>query len=179
MGRVGTQIYTIYMCEYRILRGYEEAGTVADYKVELPDGTGFAFSGQVSTKIDSAAVNAALTFTATISLNSDTPLYVVIEGDAVTESSCQKGTQPVSGGRAVQVSGIRLISNTNSEAVMARLKGYYAKALKVKLRTPWVPGMDCGTRISVPTRFGPVVGNIRRMDIDLTGGLLANVEVVA
>ena len=56
---------------YRILRGYEEAGTVADYKVELPDGTGFAFSGQVSTKIDSAAVNAALTFTATISLNSD------------------------------------------------------------------------------------------------------------
>ena len=108
-----------------------------------------------------------------------TPLYVVIEGDAVTESSCQKGTQPVSGGRAVQVSGIRLISNTNSEAVMARLKGYYAKALKVKLRTPWVPGMDCGTRISVPTRFGPVVGNIRRMDIDLTGGLLANVEVVA
>ena len=54
-----------------IKRGYEEAGTVADYKVELPDGTGFAFSGQVSTKIDSAAVNAALTFTATISLNSD------------------------------------------------------------------------------------------------------------
>ena len=42
---------------YRILQGYEEAGTVADYKVELPDGTGFAFSGQVSTKIDSAAVN--------------------------------------------------------------------------------------------------------------------------
>lgn len=107
------------------------------------------------------------------------PLEVVIQGDAVTESSCQKGTQPVSGGRAVQVSGIRLISNTNSEAVMARLKGYYAKALKVKLRTPWVPGMDCGTRISVPTRFGPVVGNIRCIDIDLTGGLLANVEVVA
>lgn len=56
---------------YRTLRGYEDAGTVADYKVELPDGTGFAFSGQVSTKIDSASVNAALTFTATISLNSD------------------------------------------------------------------------------------------------------------
>ena len=56
---------------YRTLRGYEEAGTVADYKVELPDGTGFAFSGQVSTKIDSTSVNAALTFTATIALNSD------------------------------------------------------------------------------------------------------------
>lgn len=107
------------------------------------------------------------------------PTHVITQGDLVTESSCQKGTQPDAGGRAVQVSGIRLISNTNSDAVMARLKGYYAKALKVKLRTPWVPGMDCGTRISVPTRFGPVVGNIRRMDIDLTGGLLANVEVVA
>lgn len=56
---------------FRTLRGYEDAGTVAEYKVELPDGTGFAFSGQVSVKLDSAAVNAALTFTATISLNSD------------------------------------------------------------------------------------------------------------
>ena len=56
---------------FRTLRGYEDAGTVAEYKVELPDGTAFTFSGQVSTKIDSAAVNAALTFTATISLNSD------------------------------------------------------------------------------------------------------------
>ena len=56
---------------FRTLRGYEEAGTAADYKVELPDGTAFAFSGQVSVKIDSASVNAALTFTATISLNSD------------------------------------------------------------------------------------------------------------
>lgn len=107
------------------------------------------------------------------------PLEVVIEGDAVTESSCQKGTQPDAGGRSVQVSGVHLISNTNSEAVMARLKGYYARSLKVKLRTPWIPGMDCGTRISVPTRFGPVVGNISRMDIDLTGGLLANMEVIA
>lgn len=107
------------------------------------------------------------------------PTHVITQGDLVTESSCQKGTQPDANGRAVQVSGVHLISNANSEAVMARLKGYYAKALKVKLRTPWVPGMDCGTRISVPTRFGPVVGNIRRMDIDLTGGLLANVEVVA
>lgn len=31
---------------YRILRGYEEAGTAADYKVELPDGTAFTFSGR-------------------------------------------------------------------------------------------------------------------------------------
>ena len=108
-----------------------------------------------------------------------TPLYVVIEGDKVTESSCQKGTQPDAGGRAVQVNGIRLISKDNADAVMERLKGYYAKALKVKLRTPWSPGLDCGARISVPTRFGNVTGNISRMDIDLTGGLIATVEVIA
>ena len=97
----------------------------------------------------------------------------------MTESSCQKGTQPDAGGRAVQVNGIRLISKDNADAVMERLKGYYAKALKVKLRTPWSPGLDCGARISVPTRFGNVTGNISRMDIDLTGGLIATVEVIA
>lgn len=56
---------------YRVVRGLEEAGDVVDWKVDFPDGTGFAFSGEVSTAIDSAAVNAALTFTATITLNSD------------------------------------------------------------------------------------------------------------
>lgn len=56
---------------YRILRGLEEAGDVAYFQVSFPDGTKFAFSGQVATAIDSASVNAALTFTATITLNSD------------------------------------------------------------------------------------------------------------
>lgn len=106
------------------------------------------------------------------------PLYIVVSGDKVTETSYSKGAASGSG-QAVSVSGIHLITVVNADAVKARLQSYYAKSLKIKLRTPWVPGMDCGTRISVPTRFGPVVGNIRRMDIDLTGGLLANVEVVA
>lgn len=56
---------------YRVVRGLEEAGNVVEWKVTFPDNTTFAFSGEVTTAIDSAAVNAALTFTATITLNSD------------------------------------------------------------------------------------------------------------
>ena len=56
---------------YRIVRGLEEAGNAVEWKVTFPDNTTFAFSGEVTTAIDSAAVNAALTFTPTITLNSD------------------------------------------------------------------------------------------------------------
>ena len=56
---------------YRVVKGLEDAGKVVDWKVTFPDGTSFDFSGEVTTKIDSAAVNAALTFAATITLNSD------------------------------------------------------------------------------------------------------------
>lgn len=56
---------------YRVVRGLEEAGNAVEWKVTFPDNTSFAFSGEVTTAIDSAAVNAALTFTATITLNSD------------------------------------------------------------------------------------------------------------
>ena len=56
---------------YRLCRGLEETGDVVDWKVEFPDSTTFEFSGEASTAIDSAAVNAALTFTLNITLNSD------------------------------------------------------------------------------------------------------------
>ena len=56
---------------YRVVRGLEEAGNVVDWKVTFPDNTEFAFSGEVTTAIDSASVNNALTFTANITLNSD------------------------------------------------------------------------------------------------------------
>lgn len=56
---------------YRIVRGLEESGEVVDWKVEFPDGTGFEFSGEVSTATDSQSVNSAITFTANITLNSD------------------------------------------------------------------------------------------------------------
>lgn len=56
---------------YRIVRGLEEAGSVVDWKVTFPDNTEFAFSGEVTTSIDGASVNNAITFTANITLNSD------------------------------------------------------------------------------------------------------------
>lgn len=56
---------------YRVLKGLEGAKEPTKFQVALPDGTKFSFSGFVSVKMDSAAVNAALTFTANISLNSD------------------------------------------------------------------------------------------------------------
>lgn len=56
---------------YRILKGYETAGTIAWFQVELPDETTFTFSAGVVCKIDSAGVNAPLTFTASLTLNSD------------------------------------------------------------------------------------------------------------
>lgn len=56
---------------YRIVRGLEEAGKVVDWKVTFPDNTEFAFSGEVTTSIDGAGVNNAITFTANITLNSD------------------------------------------------------------------------------------------------------------
>ena len=56
---------------YRVVKGLENSEKITNWQVTFPDGTKFAFTGQVSTQIDSAAVNAALTFTATITLNSE------------------------------------------------------------------------------------------------------------
>lgn len=56
---------------YRVVRGLEEAGKVVEWKVTFPDNTEFAFSGEVTTSIDGASVNNAITFTANITLNSD------------------------------------------------------------------------------------------------------------
>lgn len=53
---------------YRVLKGFE--GDLTPFKVEFPDGTKFEFTGYVTCKISSAGVNAALTFTATVALNS-------------------------------------------------------------------------------------------------------------
>lgn len=52
---------------YRVLKGL--TGTNF-YKITFPDGTTFAFSGECTCSMDSAAVNAALTFTANIALSS-------------------------------------------------------------------------------------------------------------
>lgn len=56
---------------YRVCRNLEETGGFVEWKVEFPDTTAFLFTGEASTAIDSAAVNAALTFSLNITLNSD------------------------------------------------------------------------------------------------------------
>lgn len=56
---------------YRVLSGLETAGTVAAFEVSLPDGTKFQFSAGVSNKLDGVGVNAPLTFTSTLTLNTD------------------------------------------------------------------------------------------------------------
>lgn len=56
---------------FRVLRGLEESGKIVEWKVEFPDGTGFAFSGECTVAPTDGAVNAAITFNLTISLNSD------------------------------------------------------------------------------------------------------------
>ena len=56
---------------FRVLRGLEESGKIVEWKVEFPDGTGFAFSGECTVAPSDGAVNAAITFNLTISLNSD------------------------------------------------------------------------------------------------------------
>ena len=56
---------------FRVLRGLEESGKVVEWKVDFPDGTGFAFSGECTVAPSDGAVNAAITFNLTISLNSD------------------------------------------------------------------------------------------------------------
>lgn len=56
---------------YRIIRGLEDADTVADWKVSFPDETEFTFSGMVSTKVSGAGVGDVVTFTAVISLSTD------------------------------------------------------------------------------------------------------------
>ena len=56
---------------FRILRGLEESGKVIDWKVEFPDGTGFAFSGECSVAPSDGSVGGYIAFTLNISLNSD------------------------------------------------------------------------------------------------------------
>lgn len=56
---------------YRVLDGLEAAGEATEFQVELPDKTTFTFTAFVSTILDGAGVNAPLTFTANLALNSE------------------------------------------------------------------------------------------------------------
>jgi hypothetical protein len=54
---------------FRVLKGLE--GATHDFKVIFPDESEWAFSAQVSVRMDAAEVNAALTFTSTFLLQSE------------------------------------------------------------------------------------------------------------
>lgn len=56
---------------YRQLKELQDSGEAAKFKVEYPDGTTHQFDAIVNVRMDSAAVNAALTFTAAFYLQSD------------------------------------------------------------------------------------------------------------
>ncbi|QJC53056.1 phage tail protein [Paenibacillus albicereus] len=56
---------------FRVLKAIETLGETKSFRLEYPDGTTHDFDAQVSVKMDSAAVNAALTFTASFYLQSE------------------------------------------------------------------------------------------------------------
>lgn len=56
---------------FRVLSAFEAGATTEQFQVELPDGATFTFSGQVSVKLDSVAVNAPLTFTVGIAMSTE------------------------------------------------------------------------------------------------------------
>lgn len=56
---------------YRVLKGLSDAGTSATFKLEYPDGTAHQFQAVPAVKMDAGAINGALTFSATMMLQSD------------------------------------------------------------------------------------------------------------
>lgn len=56
---------------FRVLKAAETSGATKYFKHTYPDGTTFAFAGQVVTKIKGGGLNAPLEFTAKIALQSD------------------------------------------------------------------------------------------------------------
>lgn len=60
-----------YPTVFKHLKDFENADKIVDWKLQFPDGTEFTFSGAVSVIMAGASVNSPLTFTATITLNSD------------------------------------------------------------------------------------------------------------
>lgn len=56
---------------YRVLKAFDEAGTSTVFKLEYPDGTSHQFSAIPSVKLNAGELNGALTFSATMVLQSD------------------------------------------------------------------------------------------------------------
>lgn len=56
---------------YRVLKGFADANTVKTFKLEYPDGTAHQFDAIPAVKMDAGSINSALTFSATMVLQSD------------------------------------------------------------------------------------------------------------
>ena len=56
---------------YRVLKGFEDSGETVTFQIEYPDGTGHEFDAVPAVKMDAGAINGALTFSATMVLQSD------------------------------------------------------------------------------------------------------------
>lgn len=54
---------------WNVLRGYQTAGTVLNWKLEYPDGEGFTWKGTCSVRRQAVSVNSAIKFTLTIGLD--------------------------------------------------------------------------------------------------------------
>jgi len=56
---------------YRVLKGLDDNATLATFQIEYPDGTAHQFDAVPTVKMDAGSVNGALTFSATMMLQSD------------------------------------------------------------------------------------------------------------
>jgi len=56
---------------YRVLKGMDDSCATASFKLEYPDGSAHVFDAIPSVKMDAGAINGALTFSATMILQSD------------------------------------------------------------------------------------------------------------
>ena len=97
----------------------------------------------------------------------------------VTVGAPQVVTVRGAGAQTVSIKSIPFITQSNYQAVLSAMQAYYGLRRKITLTTPLVYDLTCGARVSVPTAYGRVVGIVTRIDIDLSGGLLADVEVLA
>ncbi len=73
---------------YATLRALDKSGAVVYFKLTYPDGTGFAFNGQISVIRAAAEVNQALKFTLSVAAQSD------LEDITPTQSAAAAPTVP-------------------------------------------------------------------------------------
>ena len=56
---------------YRVLKKYETNNTAAEFTLVYPDGTGHQFTATPAVKMDAGAINGALTFSCTLTLQGE------------------------------------------------------------------------------------------------------------